>query len=123
MKCNDEKKHLRNEINSKSTTIKILSDNLSFWRMLHINISKMKLLLLRIIIKTPLTINVQNIRNGNAKDISDNKIVPQNRFESLCSSKDERDDFLSDKHVFDKNYAIVPTNIKRQISEIEKFKY
>ena len=91
--------------------------------MLHINIPKMKLLLLRIIIKTPLTINVQNIRNGNAKDISDNKIVPQNRFESLCSSKDERDDFLSDKHVFDKNHAIVPTNIKRQISEIEKFKY
>lgn len=83
----------------------------------------MKLLLLRIIIKTPLTINVQNIRNGNAKDISDNKIVPQNRFQSLCSSKDERDDFLSDKHVFDKNHAIVPTNIKRQISEIKKFKY
>ena len=39
------------------------------------------------------TINVKNVRTGNAKDISDNKMVSPNRFESLSLSNDDRNDF------------------------------
>ena len=39
------------------------------------------------------TINVKNIRTGNAKDISNSKILSPNRFESLSLSNDDRYDF------------------------------
>ena len=43
--------------------------------------------------------------------ICDNKIVSSNRFESLCSCSNDRDDFSSDRHAFDKKYGFVATNI------------
>ena len=51
------------------------------------------------------TINAKNVRTGNAKHISDNKVVSPNRFECLSLSNDGRDDFLSYKQ------ALVSTNI------------
>lgn len=58
------------------------------------------------------TINVTNDRNGKEKDISDYKIVLPNHFQSLSSSKNDRDNFLLDRHALDKKkHAFAPTNI------------
>ena len=63
--------------------------------MLHINIPKMKLNYDKNSGNVPFeilkrTINVKNVRTGNAKDISDNKMESPNRFESLFLSNNDR---------------------------------
>ena len=106
MKCIDEIEHLRNENNSKSTITKILSENLSILTNAtykHFQNETVVVVVVENYDKNPAnvlfeipkrTINVKNVRNGNAKDISNIKIVSPNRSESLSLSNDDRDDFL-----------------------------
>ena len=104
-----EMEHLRNENNSKYTIIKILLENLSVLTNATYKHSQNETAAVEKYDKNPAnvpleipkrTINVKNVRTGNAKDISDNKMVSPNRFESLSLSIDDRDDFLSDKRAF-----------------------
>ena len=113
MECTDEIKHLRIKNNSKSTTIKILLENQSILTSATYKHSQNETFVVENYDKNPAnvlfeipkrTINVKNVRNGNAKDISNIKIVSPNRSESLSLSNNDRDDFLWDKHAF------VPTN-------------
>ena len=114
MKCTDEIEHLRSKNNSKSTIIKTLLENLSILTNATYKVSQNETVVVENYHKNSAnvpfeisnrTINVKNVRTGNAKDTSDNKLVSPNRFESLSLSNDDRDDFLSDKHTF------VSTNI------------
>ena len=114
MKYTDEIEHLRNENNSGSTIIKILLEKLSILTNAAYKHSQNETVVVENYDKNSAnvpfdipkrTINVKNVRTGNAKDISDNKMVSINRFETLSLSNDGRDDFLSDKHAF------VSTNI------------
>ena len=114
MKCTDGIEHLRNENNSKITIIKILLGNLSILTNAAYKYPQNETFVVENYDKNsanvPLeipkrTINVKNVRTGNANDISDNKMVSPNHFESLSLSNDDRDDFLSGKHAF------VSTNI------------
>ena len=91
MKCIDEIEHLRNENNSKSTITKILSENLSILTNAiykHFQNETVVAVVVENYDKNPAnvlfeipkrTINVKSVRAGNAKDISDNKIVSPNR--------------------------------------------
>ena len=108
MKCTDEIEHF------KSTIIKILLQNLSILTNATYKHSQNETVVVENYDKNSAnvpfeipkrTINVKNARTGNAKDVSDNKMVSLNRFESLSLCNDDRDDFLSDKHAF------VSTNI------------
>ena len=99
MKCTDEIKHLRNENNSKSNTIKILLENLSILTSATYKHCQNKNVVVEnydknsanVPFKIPKrTINVKNVRTGNAKGISDNKMVSPNRFETLSLSNDDR---------------------------------
>ena len=115
IKCTDEIGHLRNESSSKSTIVKILLENLSILMNATYKHSQNETVVVENSDKNPAnvpfeiakkTTNVKNVRSGNAKDISDNKIVSANLFESLTLSNDDRDDFLSDKHAFVPNDII-----------------
>ena len=44
----------------------------------------------------------------------DKKIVSPNHFESLSSSNNDKDNFLSDQHIFAKIHAFDPTNITKR---------
>ena len=102
MKCTDEIEHLRNENNSKSAKIKILLENLSILTNATYKHSQNETVVVENYDKNSAnvpseiskrTINVKNVKTGNAKDISDNKMVSPKRFESLSLSNDDRDDF------------------------------
>ena len=102
MKCTDEIEQLRNESNSKSTIVKILLENLSILMNATYKHSQNETVVVENSDKNPAnvpfeiakkTTNVKNVRSGNAKDISDNKTVSANVFESLTLSNDDRDDF------------------------------
>ena len=133
MKCTDEIEHLRNENNSKSTIIKILLENLSILTNATYKHSQNETVVVENYDKNSAnvpfkiskrTINVKNVRTGNAKCISNNKMVSPNRFETLSLSNYDRDDFLSEKHAFvstniiDKSVGLRNSNTKPDPSQI-----